>query len=65
MIMFTSLLLLIVLGEKIYCHEHYYEPGVYSINWIRSQTISAIPPGVYLYSLESDGQELVKKMVIH
>lgn len=53
-----------LLGEIVYLHEDNYEPGVYSINWEVSNSLSNIKSGMYLYRLESNGQEVVKKMLI-
>lgn len=53
-----------LLGETIYTHEQDYKAGVYSIPWIKSKSLRPVPPGVYLYRLESSGQELIKKMLI-
>ena len=52
------------LGEIIYVHEDNYKAGIYNISWDRSQGMRTVSPGVYLYRLESNGEEVVKKMVI-
>ncbi|MCK5372258.1 MAG: T9SS type A sorting domain-containing protein, partial [Cyclobacteriaceae bacterium] len=53
-----------MLGETVYIHERDYDAGVYSITWERSQSIRPVSAGVYLYRLESNGQDVVKKMLI-
>lgn len=53
-----------LLGETIYTHEQGYKAGVYKITWNKSQSFRPVPPGVYLYRLESKGQKLIRKMVI-
>ena len=53
-----------LLGETIYQDEQYYEPGVYGLSWDRSQSSRPLSPGVYLYRLQSNGEEVVKKMLI-
>lgn len=53
-----------LLGEVIFFHEKEYRPGVYRVTWNRDQSIQALTPGVYLYRLEINGQEVVKRMVI-
>jgi hypothetical protein len=52
------------LGEIVYIHEDNYKAGIYSLDWDRSQGSQSIAPGVYLYRLESNGAEVVKKMMI-
>jgi hypothetical protein len=52
------------LGEIVYIHEENYESGIHSISWDRSQGLRSIAPGMYLYRLESNGEEVVKKMLI-
>ena len=52
------------LGEIVYIHEQNYNPGAYSIAWDRSQSLRSVTPGIYLYRLESNGEEVVKKMLI-
>lgn len=52
------------LGEIVYIHEDNYKTGMYSISWDRSQSLRSIAPGMYLYRLESNGEEVVKKMMI-
>jgi hypothetical protein len=52
------------LGEIVYIHEQNYNPGTYSISWDRSQSLRSVTPGIYLYRLESNGEEVVKKMLI-
>lgn len=53
-----------LLGETVYLQENNYSPGIYSITWDRGQSTKAITPGVYLYRLESNGEEVVRKMMI-
>lgn len=53
-----------LLGETVYSHKQHYNAGVHVISWESSQGSRPIPPGVYLYRLESNGQELIKKMLI-
>jgi hypothetical protein len=52
------------LGELVYIHEQDYKAGVYSLTWDRNQGLRAVTPGMYLYRLESNGEEVVKKMLI-
>jgi hypothetical protein len=52
------------LGEVVYSHEDNYKAGIYNLNWNRSQSLRTITPGMYLYRLESNGEEVVKKMMI-
>lgn len=52
------------LGEIVYNHENKYKAGVYSITWDKNQSLRSITPGMYLYRLESNGEEVVKKMII-
>ncbi len=60
----AQLTIINLLGEIVYLHEDDYEPGVYSVNWEISNSLSNIKSGMYLYRLESNGQEVVKKMLI-
>lgn len=53
-----------MLGETVYVHEQNYNPGVYQIDWNKKQSKKAMPSGVYLYKLESNGNEVVRKMLI-
>lgn len=53
-----------LLGETIYMHEQNYDVGIYSINWDKNQGFIPVSPGVYLYRLESNGQHVVRKMLI-
>ena len=53
-----------MLGETVYIHEQDYDAGVYSITWEKSQSLRPVSSGVYLYRLESNGQDVVKKMLI-
>lgn len=51
-------------GETVSIHEQDYDAGIYSITWQKSSDFKPIPPGIYLYRLESNGRELIKKMLI-
>ena len=53
-----------LLGELVYFHEQDYRPGVYEITWNKDKSTQLLTPGVYLYRLESNGQEAVKRMII-
>lgn len=53
-----------MLGELIYSHEQEYSPGIYQHSWDKSKAIRKISPGVYMYRIESGGEEKVRKMVI-
>jgi len=53
-----------MLGEVIYQHEQDYRTGVHSIDWDTGKSSRTIRSGVYMYRLESNGEELVKKMLI-
>ena len=53
-----------MLGETVYMYEQDYSPGYYKINWNKQQSSGTIKPGVYLYRLESNGEEIVRKMLI-
>jgi hypothetical protein len=53
-----------LLGETVYKHEQHYSAGVHSLTWQKSQATRPVSSGLYLIRLESDGQELVKKMLI-
>ena len=53
-----------MLGEMVYTHEQDYDAGVYSISWDKSQSIKPVSSGVYLYRLESNGQHVVRKMLV-
>jgi hypothetical protein len=53
-----------MLGEIIYVHEQDYRAGSHSIDWSRAQYTRQVSSGVYMYRLESNGVELVKKMLV-
>ena len=53
-----------LLGETVFIHQEEYRPGIHSIEWNRSNVLKAIIPGIYIYRLESNGEEVVKKMLI-
>jgi hypothetical protein len=53
-----------MLGEIIYVHEQEYRAGSHSIDWSRSQGTRQVSSGVYMYRLESNGSEVVKKMLV-
>jgi hypothetical protein len=51
-------------GEIVYIRNDSHKAGIYSLDWDRNQGSQSIAPGVYLYRLESNGAEVVKKMMI-
>jgi len=60
----VSLSVINLLGETVYLHEEDYNPGIYSLTWDRSKSNQTITPGVYLYKLESNGETVIKKMLV-
>ena len=53
-----------MLGEIIYVHEREYRAGSHSIDWNRNQGTRQVTSGLYMYKLESNGAEVVKKMLV-
>ncbi len=53
-----------LLGEIIFVHEQDYDTGVYSVTWNKGDSFRSVSPGVYLYRIESNGVDVVKKMLI-
>ncbi len=53
-----------LLGETIFVHEQDYDTGVYSFTWNKSDSNRPVSSGVYLYRIESNGVDVVKKMLI-
>jgi hypothetical protein len=51
-------------GKIVYMYEDQYEPGLHSISWDRSQSALPVTEGLYLYRLECNGEEVVKKMLV-
>lgn len=52
------------LGEIVYIHEQNYDSGKHRIVWNRDQSLKPVTPGVYLYRLESNGENVVRKMLV-
>jgi hypothetical protein len=51
-------------GKIVYMYEDQYEPGLHSISWDKSQSALPVTEGLYLYRLECNGEEVVKKMLV-
>jgi hypothetical protein len=51
-------------GKIVYMYEDQYKPGLHSISWDRSQSALPVTEGLYLYRLECNGEEVVKKMLV-
>ncbi|MCG8310185.1 MAG: T9SS type A sorting domain-containing protein [Cytophagales bacterium] len=52
------------LGEIVYMHEEDYAPGIYKLRWDKGQGMRPVNKGVYLYRLESNGEEVVRRMLV-
>ena len=53
-----------LLGEVVFHHEQEYSVGEHNILWNRSIGLKPISSGLYLYKLECNDEEAVKKLII-